>query len=289
MDASKPSKTADLVAAVRARHLKIYNPPIFVDPFAIKFCGKGWRRILGSKFLSWFVIDFMLRDILPLAPWIATRARYCEDIVDSMIEQGVEQYVIIGAGYDSFAMRRTDLENRLTVFELDQPGTQNEKFRRMAEYSIPTPKNVQYVDSDLNEVPLFTALTENGFDTSKPTAFSWFGVTYYLPLETIVQTLRSVADNSAKGSALFFDFRVVLDQVPDEWVVAHIKAAKFVARRGEPILTEFAPDELSELVLDCGFSSTDIPDTDTINLQYFSKMPASQKLTPTFRLCHAIC
>ncbi len=289
MDASKPSKTADIVAATRARHLKTYDPPIFVDPFAIQLCGSGWRRILGSKFLSWFVINVMLKDILPLAPWVATRARYCEDIVDSMIEQGVEQYVIIGAGYDSFAMRRTDLQDRITVFELDQPGTQNEKFRRMAEHGIPIPKNVRYIDSDLNEVPLFTALKENGFDATKQTAFSWFGVTYYLPRETIVQTLQSVADNSIEGSAIFFDFRISPHLVPNEWTVAYHKLTKFVARRGEPFLTHFSPDELSDLALDCGYSSTDIPDTDTINLQYFSKMPASQRLTPTFRLCHAIC
>ena len=79
---SKPSKTADLVAAARAVHMIRHKPPLFEDPFAKQLCGKFWQRIIRSKFLTLLMVDILLRDILPLAPLVPTRARFCEDVLD---------------------------------------------------------------------------------------------------------------------------------------------------------------------------------------------------------------
>ena len=253
MDASKPSKTADLVAAARAVHMIRYNPRVFEDPLASKLCGDNWRKIIRSRVLTWLMLNVVLRDIAPLGPLVPARARFCEDVVDEMVEEGVDQYVIIGAGHDSFAMRRPDLRERLTVFELDQPGTQTEKRRRMAEFNIPEPENVRYIDADLNEVGLFDALNEHGFDVTRRTAFSWFGVTYYLPSETNKETMRSVASTAASGSQLLFDFRLPLSDVPPKWHKAHRKIATFVAKKGEPFIAEFSAEELRRLFSNPGF------------------------------------
>ncbi len=289
MDASKPSKTADLVAAARAIHMIRYKPRVFEDPFANQLCGDQWRRIIRSKFRTWLVLDVILRDIAPLAPLIPARARFGEDIINELVADGVDQYVIIGAGHDSFAMRRLDLRDRLKVFELDQPGTQREKLRRMAEFNIPQPDNVRYIDNDLNEVGLFSALENHGFDSTRRTAFSWWGVTYFLPFDTIRSTLQSIAENASLGSELFFDFRLPLTEVPHEWQRTHRKISTYVAKRGEPYLSELTAEKVSQLVLDCGFSEVTIPDTEEIYQRYFTQLPRKAMLTPTFRLCQARC
>ena len=289
MDASKPSKIADLVAAARAAHMIRFNPRVFEDEFAYQMCGDFWRRILGSKFLTWLMVDVMLRDIAPLAPLVPARARYCEDIVDQLVREGVDQYVIIGAGHDSFAMRRTDLCDSLTVFELDQPGTQNEKRQRMARFNIDEPKNVQYISADLNEDELFTVLEQNGFQIAKRSIFSWFGVVYYLTSETVQETLANVASNAARGSELVFDFRIPLSNVPPKWQVAHTKIASYVAKKGEPFLSEFSTDAMRAAVLSSGMAEADIPSEEELFQLYFRELPPEAMLTPTFRFCRAIC
>ena len=189
----KPSKTAALVATARAYHLKRAHPPIFVDQFAIDLCGKPWHTVVSNRLLAWFMVDILLHALKPLIMAPIVRAKFCEDRVEQAAAEGIQQYVIIGAGYDSFAMRRTDLAKKLTVFELDQTATQQEKRLRMKESGIPEPENVRFISADLNKEDIFEVLVQSGFDASKPAIFSWFGVTYYLPLDTVRETLLKVA------------------------------------------------------------------------------------------------
>ena len=285
---SKPSKTADLVAAARAVHMIRHKPPLFEDPFAKQLCGKFWQRIIRSKFLTLLMVDILLRDILPLAPLVPTRARFCEDVLDELVNDGVDQYVIIGAGLDSFAMRRTEFENRVTVFELDQPAGQNEKRKRMAEFGIPEPNNVRYIGVDLNEQDMFEALAQHGFDTSKRSVFSWFGVTYYLPIDTVRETLESIVNTVASGSEVVFDFRIPLADAPSDWHTAHKKMGDYVAKRGEPFITEFSRQSMEQFVLDCGFQKVQVPTPDEIHQRYLANLPYEFDLTPTYPFCRAV-
>ena len=146
--------------------MKHAHPQIFVDQFAIALCGKFWHTIITTRFLAWFMVEIQLRVLKPLIMAPIVRARFCEDRVEQSANEGIQQFVIIGAGYDSFAMRRTDLANRLTAFELDQTATQQEKRLRMKESGIPKPENVRSISADLNREDMFDVLDQNGFEHS---------------------------------------------------------------------------------------------------------------------------
>ncbi len=283
----KPSKTAALVAAARAYHLKCARPPIFVDQFAIALCGKFWHAVVSNRLLAWFMVDILLRTLKPLIMAPIVRARFCEDRVEQSTAEGIQQYVIIGAGYDSFAMRRTDLANKLTVFELDQTATQQEKRLRMKESGIPEPENVRFISADLNKEDMFEVLVQSEFDVSKPTIFSWFGVTYYLPLNTVKETLLKVAENAAPGSELLFDYLTKLSCTPEKWQKNQTKLADYVADKGEPLITGLDPDQIEPFVRECGFVEVENPQIGEIEKRYFSDRADNLIFPPMFRLCRA--
>ena len=283
----KPSKTAELVAAVRAYHLKCARPPIFIDQFATALCGKFLHTVVSNRLLAWFMVDILLRTLKPLIMAPIVRARFCEDRVEQSTAEGIQQYVIIGAGYDSFAMRRTDLANKLTVFELDQTATQQEKRLRMKESGIPEPENVRFISADLNKEDMFEVLVQSGFDASKPAIFSWFGVTYYLPLDTVKETLLKVAENAAPGSEFLFDYLTKLSSTPEQWQKIQTKLADSVAAKGEPLITGLDPDQVEPFVRECGFVEVENPQISEIEKRYFSDRADNLIFPPMFRLCRA--
>ena len=283
----KPSKTAALVAAARAYHMKHARPPIFADQFAIALCGKFWHTIVTSRFLSWFMVDIQLRALKPLLMGPIVRARFCEDRVEQAAAEGIQQYVIVGAGYDSFAMRRTDLANKLTVFELDQTATQQTKRLRMKESGIPEPENLRFISADLNREDMFDVLVQNGFDMAKPAIFSWLGVTYYLPLNTVKETLLKVAEKAAPGSEILFDYLTELSCTPEKWQINQTKLADYVADKGEPLITGLDPDQIEPFVRECGFVKVENPQISEIEKRYFSDRADNLIFPPMFRLCSA--
>ena len=193
----RPSKTAELAAAIRALHLRRVSPPIFEDHLAQAMCGPFWRTVVSSGVLSRLVVDGVLRRLAPIMPAVYVRARFGEDRLEEAVGRGLEQYVIIGAGYETLAMRRADLMARLTVYELDQAATQETKRQRMRKAGIPTPQGLRYVAADLNAESLEDALDRAGFDAGRPALFSWFGVTFYLGEDAIRRTLTSIATSMA--------------------------------------------------------------------------------------------
>ena len=283
----KPSKTAALVAAARAYHLKRARPPIFVDQFAIDLCGKPWHTVVSNRLLAWFMVDILLRALKPLIMAPIVRAKFCEDRVEQAAAEGIQQYVIIGAGYDSFAMRRTDLAEKLTIFELDQTATQQEKRLRMKESGIPEPENVRFISADLNKDDMFEVLVQSGFDASKPAIFSWFGVTYYLPLDTVKETLLKVAENAAHGSELLFDYLTKFSSTPEKWQKNQTKLADSVAAKGEPLITGLDPDQIEPFVRECGFVEVENPQISEIEKRYFSDRADNPIFPPMFRLRRA--
>lgn len=142
----------------------------------------------------------------PIAPLVVIRAAYGERQVATAVERGVNQYVIIGAGYDSFAMRRKDLMQSLAVYEIDTPASQAEKRRRMQKAGIAEPVGVRYVAADLSQVTIEAALAGSDFDPGQAAFFSCFGVTYYLTKDPIKEILDLVAHKLAPGSAIAFDY-----------------------------------------------------------------------------------
>ena len=219
-------------------------------------------------------------------PAVYTRARFGEDRLEISIRQGVEQYVIIGAGYETLAMRRKDLMTRLTVYELDQAPTQETKRRRMRNAGIPTPERLRYVAADLNTENLDDVLSRAGFDAARPALFSWFGVTYYLGEDAIRQTLQSIAVKMVPGSSVMFDYLADPAWTPAASRGLQKRCADFVARRGEPWISSFNPAEIAEFLAGIGYSEIDNLEPDRIGPKYFSGHP-DLVYPPFIGLCHA--
>lgn len=244
--------TAELVAAMRALHQRD-RVRLVEDPYALGLCGWRLRLLVRLRPVSWFLINHALRDLRPSMLGVLIRARYAEQVLAAAIRDGITQYVIIGAGLDSFALRRTDLMEHLQVFEIDLPEMQAIKRERLRRMGVEPPPGLRFVAADLGEVPVMEALADSSFDAGRRAFLSLLGVTYYLPTDVIATTARSIAEGVAPGS------RFVLDHMLDDstaWPEHRAKRAalkKYVAKRGEPMHADYSPEEMSELMAGAGF------------------------------------
>lgn len=202
MREDRASQTADIAAATRARHCRSANPPIFDDPFAIRLTSPGWRRIVSTRLFDWLVFDVVLRSMAPIGTQVVLRSRYAEDVLEGALAAGVDQYVIIGAGFDSFALRRRDLEARLRVLEIDHPATQALKRERIAQLGDGLPSNLEFVAIDFERETVGEGLARSGFQPDRPAFFSWLGTTPYLSNTAALGTLLSVSEAARPGSEI---------------------------------------------------------------------------------------
>ncbi|OGO18620.1 MAG: hypothetical protein A2Z15_02260 [Chloroflexi bacterium RBG_16_50_11] len=259
MEAGKPSKTAVFAAMTRAAHLFLDGEPkILRDDFALKFCGMKDELALKSA-LNAFYRD-MGQKSSPVAAnnfsqsyraFAVVRHRYTEDELTKALERGVSQYVILGAGLDSFAYRRRDLENKLRVFEVDHPAMQQWKKTRLKELNISPPRNLTFVPVDFEKQKMTDELCAYGYRKDVSAFFSMLGVAPYLTEEAVFQTLREVA-SMAPESEIIFEY-VLLDSLlndEDRKVVAGGKERG----REELWLSQFAPILLMQQLKKIGFT-----------------------------------
>ena len=187
--------------------------------------------------------DFLLTNVA--YPGVVIRSRYTEDALREATNRGTRQYVLIGAGFDSFALRRPAFSEPLEIFEIDHPATQAFKIQRIKDCGISLPSSVHFVSADLANEDLTAALARSSFRRDEPAFFSWLGVTVYLTREANLATLRAVANIGAPGSELVFTY---VDQI--EFVSGGSRSpgdanAKAVAMMGEPYLSGFDPKEIA--------------------------------------------
>lgn len=272
-DKSKPSKTADLAVAARALQMRRLSPPLFDDSLALVMCSPFWHAVLTNRVLTWLVVDRILGKLNPILPTIYVRARFGEDQIEKAVAQGVHQMVIIGAGYDTFAMRRPDLSPPLTVYELDLEATQREKQRRMQKAGIPVPAHTHYVTVDLETQDLFEVLVRAGFDVTRPAIFSWFGVTYYLTHEAIRHTLQTIAGQAAPGSHILFDYMSEIEYTPAPWKPLQQGCSDFVAKRGESWISGFDPQHMETFLQELGFTQIENLKPTDVEERYMHNYP----------------
>ena len=254
--------TADLVAAARAWHLRSPQP-VFEDPFARDLCGWPLGITLRFRPLEWLVFKVVLGPVLPAHVCVVMRARYAEEALERAVAEGVTQYVIIGAGMDSFAFRRPDLLRRINAFEIDHPVTQARKRRRIKRAGLQVPPNHHFLAADLSEVATVDALAESAFDISRPAFMSLLGVAYYLTPETLAKTARSMAEGLPSGSRIVLDYLLQEEQCNPEHLEFRQKLLGFVERRGEPMRSEYSIGSLNELMAAAGLSTVEnFPVTD---------------------------
>lgn len=252
-----PSGSAFVAAFLRGFHAVHDNPKIFNDTLAYELLPEevreGLKRHLSESAvqmapeLAKECIDaeasFRIAMRTMAGPMLA-RVRFVEDRLEEAIGKGINQYVILGAGLDTFAFRRLDLAGRLQVFELDLPETQEVKRSLLARINLEKPENLHYIAVDFTQEDLASALAKSEYDPRQLSFFSWMGVTQYLPLEAIWTTLKDIVSLSSSGNEIVFDYY-------DKSAFNPEKASyrlKYIMERtksiGETIITGFEPSTL---------------------------------------------
>ncbi len=256
----RTSRTANLAACVRAYHSRWHESPIFDDVYAYDMISDFWRGIARYRLLSRIVVHTVFRALRPVHTEIVLRARYAEDRLMDALSAGIGQYVILGAGLDSFSMRQEGISETLRIFELDHPATQAMKRDKVSSVFGGIPANLVFVPIDFETDHLDDALVRAEFDPQTPSFFSWLGTTYYLTKDAIRETLARIAGVAAPGSRVVLDYKIERDLVAVESLPFADKLDRFVARRGEPMISTFTPEELQDVMSGFGFAEVeDIP------------------------------
>jgi methyltransferase (TIGR00027 family) len=241
----EPDNTAVRTALWRALHMEADAPPhVFEDALGLQLAApdEGWRsRPDMSPFTR------------PFRASIVARARFIEDLVEEQAARGVAQYVILGAGLDTFAQRRPELASRMLVFEIDQPGPQAWKRQRLAELGLEIPPFLRLVPVDFEAGDAWwERLAASGFDSGRPAIVASTGVSMYLTRDAIEATLRRVAALAA-GSTLAMSFLLPIEMVDPEVRPGMERAEAGARASGTPFISFFTPAEMLALARDCGF------------------------------------
>ena len=269
MKHGRASKTALRVAIRRAAHQLVEEPKVLDDPIAVRLLGSGFARDLERASHK------VARDF---RAFMAARSRYVEDQLKEAVSKGVEQYVVLGAGLDTFAYRNPFPS--LRVFEVDFPATQEWKRSMLAEAAIALPTNMVFVPLDFEHKTLAEGLSDAGFDAARPAFFGWLGVVPYLTLEAFRAAIGTIAD-MASGSVVSFDYAFPPETLsPPRRLVFDALSAR-VAAAGEPFQLFFSPEELEAELRRIGFCRVEQIDSDHLNGLYFTGRADGLKLSPS--------
>lgn len=272
MKANKASQTAVNAASARAYHFSWYGEPkVFRDPFAIHFLDPAQRFTARNRIVYWLICRKHLYGWAEPA-WneVVARARFTEDHLEESVEAGANQYVILGAGLDTFVFRNPEFAARLTIYEVDHPATLELKRTRAATAGLRFPENFVQVPIDFNLQTLGTVLEQSAFASDVPSFFSWLGTTYFLDEGAITSTLETIAAQAAAGSCVAFDYldARLFDEGPGTYTMKRL--FRNVASYGEPFLSGFHKDEMTDLLTRLGYEIQDHVDYDAINARYFA-------------------
>lgn len=209
--------------------------------------------------------------------FMAARSRYVEDQLAEAVTEGVAQYVVLGAGLDTFAWRSSF--PALRVFEVDFPATQDWKRTMLAAADLSLPPNLTFVPLDFERHTLAEGLTAAGFDAQRPAFFGWLGVVPYLTSSAFRATLRTIAQMPA-GSGVSFDYAVSPESLSPLGRVAFHALAERVAAAGEPFQLFFTPAEMEAELRGSGFQRFEQMGSEQINERYFKNRADGLKLSP---------
>jgi methyltransferase (TIGR00027 family) len=266
MDEERPSVTAEGAAVMRALHQTLDDEPkILDDPISPR---------LVHAHSDFYQSRLKLLERLPaptrlrLKATFVMRSQFAEDCLAQAVTNGLRQYVVLGAGLDTFAYRQPSWGNSLRIFEVDHPATQQWKRRRLAEAGVSAPDNVSFVPVDFEKTSLVSALTQAGLDLKSPVFFSMLGVSQYLTEAAFDQSLNFVLSAPAP-SEIVFSF-VAADAVlaADDVTLVNAFAAQFAAM-GEPWLLRFVPEQLINKLTSMGFSQVFYLAPEEANRRYF--------------------
>lgn len=258
-----PDSTAVRVALWRAMHVQVDPPPhVFEDEVGLRLAApdEGWRQRPDMDPLA----------TRPFRASIVARARFVEDLVIEQVTRGVGQYVILGAGLDTFTQRRPDIASHMLVFEVDQPGPQAWKRQRLMELGFDIPEWLRFVPVDFEAGDNWRQrLMDAGFNASRPAIVACTGVSMYLTKEAIATTLQQIAA-FAPGSKLAMTFLLPLELADADVRPSLERAEKGARASGTPFISFFRPADMLTLARESGFKQAQHISAATLTERYFA-------------------
>ena len=297
MQADQYSRTALMVAFLRAQHHLHDEPKLLDDPYA--------HRLLTATEMAAFTESYVrtglelgitpgdpqsvlaraLREATGAAQ-VLSRARYTEDRLAMALERGAGQYVLVGAGLDTFAFRRADVRDRVQIFELDHPQSQVVKRKRLTAAGLAGPPNLHFGVVDFERESVAEALGRLPFRFDQPAVFAWLGVTMYLTRAAVEGTWRAMRSVAARGSELVFDF-IHPDALSDAAPPSVRKTLERTRAMGEPIITGLDPATLGAELDRTGWTLIEQLDAAEIDRRYFATRTDGYRARPMGHLACA--
>jgi methyltransferase (TIGR00027 family) len=280
MNEKKASFTAISTAYKRAYHSMYDSPKIFDDFLAYHLIPEEMqvqlkqhmtgKQLTDSKHMESCSELAGISSSISKATIVLSRAQYTEDMLEIAVRHGAGQYVILGAGLDTFAFRHTEMLKNLKVFEIDHPVTQEYKICRIAELGWNHPANLHFVPVDFTKDNLISALTRSSdYNPNVKTFFSWLGVSVYLTREEIFSTLNSITKIAPTGSSIIFDYLDSDAFISEKTNPEMQKKLETLRKMGEPMITGFNPSTLSEELKTSGFRLNENLSPENIDNDYF--------------------
>lgn len=257
---TEPDNTAVRTALWRALHLQVdAKPYVLEDEIGLKLVAPpdGWQQRPDMKFTK------------RLRASVIARTRFIEDLIIKQSEQGIRQYVILGAGLDTFAQRRPDIASKLQIYEIDQPDTLAWKQQRLTDLGFGLPQYLHFVPVNFETSSWWEQLLSKGFDINKPAVIVCTGVTLYLTKDTIITTLNQIA-TLAPGSTLAMTFYLPIELLDEEDKPMQEMAEKGARAAGTPFVSFFVPNEILTMANNAGFKDAKTILTKEMEQLYFS-------------------
>lgn len=256
-----PSHTAQATAWLRAAHQLFEVPPrVLEDPLALRLLGAAAEIQIRES-----TAHYSTPAARALRAHVVLRARFAEDRLEEAVRRGVTQYVLLGAGFDTFSLRQPAWAAPLRIVEVDHAGTQGLKRARLAEAGLTPPGNVSFAQIDFERESLHEGLARQGVSLDEPSFFSWLGVTMYLKDSAIDAVLASIA-RFPSGSEVVLTFLQ-----PSQAGSAAAELAEQVAQIGEPFVSRFTPQAMAQKLSTAGFARVHLLDAAEAVARYFAR------------------
>ncbi len=285
MNKNQASLTAAGIAFARAAEsLKPIGVRICYDPFARQFIPGALYAIM--KFFD--SIGYTEKRGPGVMGFLVARTRYLDDYLHECLEAGLQQLVILGAGYDSRAYRFESLKGHVKVFEVDHPATQQVKIEKITRLLGRRPDHVVYVPIDFTQETLEKRLCESGYDPSVKTLFIWEGVTYYLDAQAVDNTLAFVARHSAPGSSIIFDYTysAVIDGTWKRGEIATMRRNRRLS--GEGMIFGIPAGTIEPFLSERGFENIVDVTGEDLRKKYFTGVNQQRAVVAVYSIVHAM-
>ena len=277
-----------LIETIAGPDKRVINDP-YADSFVI---GSGFIKLMGHKLNAW-----LSEKLAPgFHEHLIARTKFIDELIEKSAVNGIEQYVILGAGYDSRA-HRLELPSSLKIFEVDQPEVSDNKLAKLPK-ELPNSENVTYVNIDFSYQSLTDQLTGAGFDQEKSTIFTLEGVSQYITKEAVSSTIKELASLTRDTNSIFFMSYVdeLLDKNPEacfgEGYPNPAKKASLIkglsAKVGEPWISFYSCAEIEDLLSQNGYSIQENVTLEDLNSLYFSPVGRTLNENQIFKLEHFV-